>query len=603
MTELHVPAGGEFLLREIAPEQVFTPEMLSPEARMIARTMEEFMRKEVLPVVPRLEAQEPGLLPILMRKAGSLGLLAGAIPEPYGGLSLRKTDLALLAEKAAVYLSFAISIGVHTGVATLPLLFFGTEEQKAKYLPGLASGEILGSFALSEANSGSDALGARAKATLSPDGTHYRLTGEKLWITNGGFADLFTLFARVDGEQFTAFLIEQDAPGLIPGREERKMGLHGSSTRRMLLQEAQVPVANILGEVGKGHRPALYALNIGRFSIGVTALGAAKECLRMAARYAKQRQQFGRSIAAFDLIRHKLSAMAVRIYLLESMIYRVAGYWDALMTPPVQTNALEHENTRTPEDLKPPFLHASEEYAIECAMIKFFGTEVLGYVVDEALQIHGGFGYSEEFPIERIYRDARVFRIFEGTNEINRLTVLDQLLRRLTAGRLFLADADASGATTANAALSEQNDASPLLIEADTRVGWIRKTTKMVLREGLDKHSDQIGKNQCFAAAIADLAATLFALESAWLRAAKTQPVTAAKTDDPVKHGTAITLIFALDACDHTRQLAQSAFEALGMEEGPMPPTDQLNRIRNAFALRQQIADAVIEQEGYPVAS
>ncbi len=416
-----MPRGGAFVLEPTPAECVLIPENLSAEARLIAKTAEEFMRRDVLPVADRIEANDYALMESLVRKAGTLGLLAGHVPERYGGLGLPISTLTLMAEMLATNPAFAVS------VATLPLVYFGTEAQKQKYLPKLASGELIGAFALSEANAGSDALSAQTKAILDADGTHYLLNGTKMWITNGGFADLFTIFAKVDGTEFTAFLVERNTPGLILDREEHKMGLHGSSTRRLTLENARVPIDNVLGEIGKGHRPALCALNLGRLHIGTTALGMAKTAMNLAVRYAKDRQQFGKPIAEFPLIQQKIAMMAVDVALMESMIYRTAGYLDAAFA------AIE---TETPDTLRA----ASEEYAIECAIVKFHCTEKASEIIDEALQIHGGYGYSEEFPIAQLYRDIRVFRIFEGTNEINRLTAADQLVRRVHNGQITMPD-------------------------------------------------------------------------------------------------------------------------------------------------------------------
>lgn len=488
--------GGGFLLAESAPGSISTPENLPSEARLMARTMEEFVRKEVIPINPRLQAHEPGLMAATLRKAGDLGLLAGSVPEQYGGLGLPKVALTLLSEKAAVELSFAISIGIQSGMSLLPLLYFGTEQQRSQLLPGLLSGEILGAFALSEANSGSDALGAQTKATLAGDGMHYLLNGSKMWTTNGGFADLFTVFVQVDGAKFTAFLVSRDTPGLMIDKEEHKVGLHGSSTCRINLQDARVPANCVLGEVGQGHRPALFALNVGRFNIGATALGAAKEALRLAARYASERIQFGKPLSSFGLVQMKLATMASQIFALESAIYRTAGHLDS-----GQHNG-ESDPTLSSRA-------ASEEFAIECAICKVFGTEVMDYAIDEAVQIHGGYGYSEEFPIARMFRDARVFRIFEGTNEINRLTVFDQLVRRARKGRLplFSADVDLSSPVDR----TQENSVAELA----TRL----KRAVLYTFNALDAElGDKIGDEQEVAAAMADAVAAVYAMDSVLAR-------------------------------------------------------------------------------------
>jgi alkylation response protein AidB-like acyl-CoA dehydrogenase len=582
--------GGAFLLEEIGPERILTPEELPADARLMAKTMEEFVRREVLPQIDRLEAHEPGLMRSLLQRAGELGLLSGGLPERYGGLDLPKSTLALLTEKAADYASFSISLGVHAGVSMFPLLFFGTEVQKQRYLPGLASGERIGAYALSEANSGSDALSAQTKAALTSDGTHYLLNGTKFWITNAGFADLFTVFARVDGEQFTAFLVERDFPGVSVGPEEHKLGLHGSSTCRLILENAQVPVENVLGEIGKGHRPALYALNMGRFNIGVGALGASKALLKIATQYAKQRVQFGWPIAQFGLIQQKLAEMAMRIFVLESMVYRVAGYWDTLFGRIDAAAADAQERLQA----------ASEEYAIECAVLKFVGTEVLDYVVDETLQIHGGFGYSEEFPVARAYRDARVHRIFEGTNEINRLNLFGQVRRRWLSGRLDITQALESvksrlAETIATGAGS--------VAEADEVAGRVRQIREMILYtlgQAWESWGERLSEQQEVSAALADMEAALFALESAWLRCRKRPP-----QDANLPPMLAATQVYAHDACAQVERWARTIFASLGSE---VESADHLQSLQtllprpflNTIALRRQVAAAVLEREGYP---
>jgi alkylation response protein AidB-like acyl-CoA dehydrogenase len=594
--------GGAFLFEEAPSEPIMTPERLSAEARLMARTMEEFLRGEVLPCAARMEAGEPGLMADLLRRAGTLGLLGGAIPATYEGLELTKSALALLTERTGVYLSFAISLGVHSSVAALPLLMFGTPEQRRRYLPGLASGEILGAYALSEADSGSDALHARTRATPTPDGLGYRLAGAKMWTTNGGFADLFTVFAQVDGERFTAFLVPRDTPGLIVGREEHKLGLHGSSTRRLELQEAFVPHAQVLGEVGRGALPALYALNIGRFNIGVIALGAAKEALRLAAQYATQRRQFGQPIAQFGLVRQKLARMAAAIFLTESMIYRIAGAFDA---------AIEAGES-SEEDPAAALRAASEEYAIECSLIKFYSTEVLCNVVDEALQIHGGFGYSEEFPVARLYRDVRVFRIFEGTNEINRLAAVDQLLRRIRKGRLSLGDTTTEAVDHAAGELrvtepspGETATVGAALNGVTGACRQIRQALRYVLdmamtHWGVDMAA-QWADHQEAAGALAEMMAALFAIESGVLRRQQIPPGKKAMAE--------IASLALQAACVDLCRSALAAGTDLLCACTPEPQRESrvtdLQRLlapplHNIAALHDALAAAVLERESYP---
>jgi alkylation response protein AidB-like acyl-CoA dehydrogenase len=600
------PAGGAFLIEEATPEQVSTPEALTAEARLMAKTMEDFIRKEVLPLTDRLEAQEDGLMRCLVQKAGRLGLLAAAVPEIYGGLDLSKSATGLLIEKMALYPSFSVSLGVQTALGTLPLLFFGTAAQKQQWLPKLASGEVIGAFSLSEANCGSDALSSQTRATLSPDGKHYLLNGTKMWTTNAGFADLFTVFAKIDGEQFTAFLVERDFPGVSLGREEHKLGLKGSSTRRVILDNAQVPVENVLGEIGKGHRVALYVLNIGRFQIGAGGLGGSKEAIHHAAQYARQRVQFGQPIANFGLIQHKLGEMAVRVFALESMIYRTAGYWDILFSP---------IDARAP-DANEKYRAAAEEYAPECAILKFFGSEVLDYVVDEALQIHGGFGYTEEFPMARAYRDARINRIFEGTNEINRLTVLDQVMRRAMRGRLALPQAVAK---LKDAVLS----APPVMAETltdplDALGGWvaqIRNVTLYVAGQAWEALGETLTEKQEIVAALADMSAALYALESSWLRCRKMQGSGVRGSGSGERPGVqrltpdaaalAATQVYGNDACTQVEQLARYALAAFSAGDTLRTHASVVRRLLkppllDTAGLRRQIAAAVLEREAYP---
>jgi alkylation response protein AidB-like acyl-CoA dehydrogenase len=585
------PVGCAFLVEETAPEQILTPEELPADARLMAKSIEEFVRKEVQSQSDRIEEHEEGLMRCLVQKAGALGLLAADVPELYGGLGLSKSTITLIIEKAALNASFSVSIGAHTVIGTLPLLYFGTAEQKQKYLPKLATGEVIGAFALSEANCGSDALSSQTRATLSPDGKHYLLNGTKMWTTNAGFADLFTIFAKIDGEQFTAFLVEKDTPGLSLGREEHKLGIRGSSTRRVILDNAQVPVENVLGEAGKGYRVALYVLNIGRFNLGAGGLGSSKEVLRIATQYAKQRVQFGRPIAEFGLIQHKLAEMAVRTFVLESMLYRTAGYWDAHFG---QIDA-------SAPDANDRFRAAAEEYAVECAIMKFFGSEVLDYVVDEGLQIHGGFGYTEEFPMARAYRDARINRIFEGTNEINRLTVLDQLMRRAQRGRLGLPQAAAKvkDAILSPPSIGGQGGFSEPLEEVGSWVTAIRNTTLYVAGQAWEALGEGLGEQQEIVAAIADMTAALYALESAWLRIGKRRGARVESLEM-----LAAVQIYGNDVSAQVEQSARYALAAFSEGDTLRTHLSTLRRLlkppsMNTVRLRRQIAQAVIERDGY----
>ena len=414
--------GGAFLIEPTTPEQLFSPEDFTEEHRAIARTTEEFWTKEIAPNVDAIQHQEPGVAVGVLRKAGELGLTSVHLPEKYGGMEMDLTSAMLVAEGIAKDGSYAAWHGGQSGIGALPLLFFGTEEQKQRYLPKVASAEMVAAYALSEPQAGSDALAARTRADLSPDGKHYILNGQKMWITNGGAADLFTIFAKVGGEKFTAFLVERRFPGLASGAEEKKMGIKGSSTTAIYLDNVPVPVENVLGEIGRGHIIAFNILNIGRLKLGGFACGGAKEVLRVSLKYAKERKAFGKSIAEFGLIQHKLAEMAIRIFATESATYRVVGLIESQLQSETE-------------------LKAVEEFAAECSYIKIFASEMLDYVTDEGVQIHGGYGYHQDYIVERAYRDSRINRIFEGTNEINRLLATGMLLKRAQRGQLPLVEA------------------------------------------------------------------------------------------------------------------------------------------------------------------
>ena len=501
--------GGNFLLAETDPALVFTPEDLTSEQRLMAETAQKFMDKEVLTQLEKLEHQEPGVAVGLIKKAGELGLLGIEIDEEAGGLGLGKKESMGVAEQLSRLAGFGVSCGAHSGIGAQPLACFGTPEQKAKYLPKLASAEWIAAYCLSEAGSGSDALGMKTKAVLSPDKRHYILNGTKMWITNAAWADLFTVFAKVDGEHVTAFLVERTFPGVSTGKEEHKLGIKTSSTRRVILEDTLVPVENVLGEVGRGAYIAFNILNLGRFSLGSGALGGAKEAVEVAAKYATERQQFGRPILSFGLIQHKLGEMASRIFALESAIYRTGGLIDEVMA----TGEMLHS-------MKPAIPRGIEEFAVECSIAKVAGSEIFDEVADEALQIHGGYGYTEEFPAARFTRDARINRIFEGTNEINRLFLPGTLLRRAVRGRFPLLPAVTKVAREV-LDLSPSEETGDALLDARALLVNAKKLGLFLSGLGHQKFGEKLVEEQEVLAAISDILIDIYLAESAVLRALK----------------------------------------------------------------------------------
>src|SRR5580700_4334808 len=503
-------AGGSFLLETRQPSEVFTPEDFTEQHRLIGQTAEEFAVKEILPNAEKIEHKDFSVTRDLLKKAGELGLTSVEIPEAYGGLEMDKVTAAIIASQIAKYAGFATTWGGHTGIGMLPIVYFGTDEQKTKYLSRLASGEIVGAYALSESTSGSDALNCRTRAKLSPDGKHYILNGEKMWITNAGFADLFTVFAKIDGEKFSAFLVEKDFPGFSVGAEEHKMGIRGSSTCPIILNDCKVPVENLLGEAGKGHLIAFNILNIGRFKLGAMCVGGGRVSLENAISYAKQRKAFNKVIADFGLVREKIANMATLLYVGESLVYRTVAMMDSALS----------EVDKTAPDAAKQTLKAIEEYAVECSIIKVWGSEMIDYIVDETLQIYAGYGFVEEYPAERAYRDARINRIFEGTNEINRLIITGFLLKRAMTGQLALLPAIKKTMDEVMAGPSGEELEGALAAERKL-VENSKKLAMLVAGAASQKYMQKLADQQEIMGAIADMVIEAFAMDSALLRARK----------------------------------------------------------------------------------
>jgi alkylation response protein AidB-like acyl-CoA dehydrogenase len=497
--------GTAFLLEESAPQDIFTPEDLSEEHLAIGRMVEEFWANEVEPNLPAIREKKPGVAMAVLRKSVELGLTGMAIPEEYGGMAMDLPSLMVTAERMGRDGSYGGWHSAHTGIGTLPVVYFGTPEQKRKYLPKLAKVEMLAAYALTEPLAGSDALAARTRADLAPDGKHYILNGQKMWITNGGAADLFTVFAKVGGEKFTAFLVERNFPGVSSGAEEHKMGITGSSTTAVYLDNVPVPVENLLGEIGRGHVIAFNILNIGRLKLGPAGVGAAKNVLAICIKYAKQRKAFGSAIAEFGAIQHKLAEMAIRIFAAESMTWRVVGLIEN------QMHVASPESSGGTQELK-----AIEEFAAECSMIKVYVSEMLDYVVDEGVQIHGGYGYHQDYVVERAYRDSRINRLFEGTSEINRLVITGMPLKRAARGTLPLLDA-------ARAVLKEAG-AQPAEVAGDPELSLVQNAKKIALLTlGIahQKHGAKLEQQQEIIMNMSDIIMQVFAMESSLLRSRK----------------------------------------------------------------------------------
>jgi len=502
--------GGAFLIEDIDASRVFTPEDFSDEQKMIAKTTEDYVKNEVTPIVEKLENHEFENSVRLLKSAGDLGLLGADVPEEYGGIGLDKVSSALIAEKMSVAGGFSITHGAHVGIGTLPIVLFGNEDQKQRYLPNSVSGEKISAYALTEPSSGSDALGAKTSAKLNAEGTHYVLNGEKQWITNAGFADVFIVYAKIDGDKFSAFIVEKEFSGVSVGPEEKKMGIKSSSTRTLVLQDAQVPVENLLGEIGRGHIIAFNILNIGRYKLGVGTIGGSKRALELAITYTNDRKQFQTPISSFNLTKEKISTMASKLYAAESLIYRTVGYFE------------ERNNAMTLEEQKDGKLVAASiaEYAIECSINKVVGSEVLDYIADEAVQLHGGYGFMAEYEVERIYRDSRINRIFEGTNEINRLLVPGTFMKKALKGELPLLQ-KAQELQEEMLMMMPEEIADEALAQEKVLVKNAKKIGILVAGLAAQRYGMELEKEQEVLANIADIANNVFAMESALLRTEK----------------------------------------------------------------------------------
>src|SRR6202167_3902979 len=586
--------GGSFLLEERQTADVFTPEDFSDQQQMIGQTTEEFAVNEIVPQAEKMEHKDYAVSRDLLKKAGELGLTGVEIPEAYGGLEMDKVTAAIIADHIAKYAGFGTTWGAHSGIGLLPLVYFGTEEQKKKYLPRLAAGEIVGAYALSEASSGSDALNCRTRAQLSADGKHYVLNGEKMWITNAGFADLFTVFAKLDGDKFTAFLVEKTFPGISIGSEEHKLGIRGSSTCPVILNDCQVPTENLLGEIGKGHVIAFNILNVGRFKLGAMCVGGGRVSLENAIAYAKQRKAFGKTISDFGLVREKLANMATLLYVGESLVYRTVGMMDVALNEVDKSGADAARETRK----------AIEEYAVECSIIKVWASEMIDYVVDETLQIYGGYGFVEEYPAERAYRDARINRIFEGTNEINRLIITGFLLKRAMSGQLALMPAIKKLMDEVLSGPSVGEEIEGPLSEERKLVAQAKKLGLFIAGSATQKYMMAIQDQQEVMGAIADMTIEIYAMESAVLRA---QKIVEQKGEAAAALPIAMTQVYLTQALEKVEAAAKKVIAAVS--EGDMLRT-QLAIVRrlskhdpfNTIALRQQIAQKTIEAGKYSLA-
>jgi alkylation response protein AidB-like acyl-CoA dehydrogenase len=586
--------GGSFLVEARTPAEVFTPEDLTAEQRQIAATAAQFAREEVAPATDAVEAKEPGVMRGLLAKAAELGFTSVEIPEEYGGMGMDKVSSTVVTDHISVLASFSTAFGAQTGIGTLPLVWYGTEEQKQKYLPKLAGGAWVAAYALSEASSGSDAMNIRTRATLSPDGSHYLLTGEKMWITNCGFADLFTVFAKIDGARFSAFLVERTFPGLKIGAEEHKLGIRGSSTCPLILDNCQVPVGNLLGMEGKGHHIAFNVLNVGRFKLGVACVGGGRHAIAQMVKYAKERKAFGKSIAEFGLIQRKIATGAARLYAAESMAYRTVGMIDAALSH------LSPENAHNPREIQKRI----EEYAVECSILKVYGSEMISYLADEWVAVMGGYGYVEEYPAERFYRDARINRIFEGTNEINRLIITGWLLKRATTGELPLLKAIRSlmDEVTQPPSLDGSGDLAEVLGREGELLTASRKIALFAAGVASQRFMAALQEQQEIMADLADMISQVYALDSALVRARKL----AGSGKPSAEAAAAMTGLLADEAISFAEQTARRVLAACAEGDELRTQLAILRRLArftpaDTVALSRTAAKKCIELEKYPL--
>lgn len=583
--------GGEFLIKESDPQSVFIPEEINEEQKMMVETAADFVANEIWPKLDAIDHQEPGLTVSLLEKAGELGLLGTSIPEEYNGLGGDFNTNTFLAMQLGTAYSFGVSFAAHTGIGTLPILYYGNDEQKAKYLPKLASGEMKSAYCLTEPTSGSDALSAKTTAKLSDDGKYYILNGQKMWITNGGFADILITFAQVDGDKFTCFIIDTNSPGFTRGQEENKMGIKGSSTRALFLDNVKVPVENVLGEIGKGHYIAFNVLNVGRYKLCAMTTGGAKRFCTIATQYANERKQFGKTIASFGAIKHKLAEQAIRIFVAESATLRTSGL----------INDKEHELMASGKSYSEAMIGAAEEYAIEAAMLKVFGSEVLDYVVDETVQVHGGYGYSEEYPAARGYRDSRINRIFEGTNEINRLLTVDMLVKRSMKGRLNLLGPAMAIQKELMSVPEFGEEQTGVLAKEMKAIQNAKKAILMTAGMAVQKFMQKLADEQEVIMNLTDMLIEVYTSESAILR---TQKLATMKSEAELQAYVDMTRVYVSDAMERINVYGKHAIASFAEGDELKLLTLGLKRFTkfdlvNTTKLRRNIADRMIEANGY----